>query len=213
MSLFAPIVIIFLILNKSVAFIDQTETPQASGSDVVRATIARLDHAFTQTPGSFWNLEHSPFMRILAYVETKYGLDNDTFNTQESNGIWRISQQTFNSLVIYLHTSEGREYTTHINSALNVNKFESNFFFPDYVSKALNSLILARILLHKTENIDGCESIPTTDSTVDQIATFWYNCYRSGMGDMDKEFFKQRYEDFKREGKLDSTSLANPIII
>ena len=62
---------------------DQTIQPEASGSVVVKATLSRLDISQNLT-------DTTEFMRRLAYVESRDGLDTDTYREDYHGGIWKV---------------------------------------------------------------------------------------------------------------------------
>ena len=70
------VVVTLVCLSSGVCVIELTLDDKQFGSDVVRASIAKLDYMFGSFDHSdFWQVAQSPFMRILAYVES---LDNES---------------------------------------------------------------------------------------------------------------------------------------
>ena len=67
---------------------DKTIEPEASGSDVVLATVSRIEAAF--------GTDHR-FLRRIAYVESKDGTDRSTYRAGYHGGIWQVDQIGFES--------------------------------------------------------------------------------------------------------------------
>ena len=84
--------LLFIISIKvDVNALDRTLIPGESGGDVVRAVISKIE-----TSNRFIELlpiesSAAPFMRTMAYVETKDGRDNTT----GAGGIWNVSEALF----------------------------------------------------------------------------------------------------------------------
>ena len=72
--------------------VDQTIISGAYGVDVVRAVISKIE-----TSNSFINFQSesavSPFMRTMAYVETRDG----NLTSENGGGIWNVNEALFNS--------------------------------------------------------------------------------------------------------------------
>ena len=66
---------------------DQTTQLKANGNDVVEATLARFESQQTFHRLSNFNV----FLRRVAYVETKFGVDVDTFRDGYHGGIWQVN--------------------------------------------------------------------------------------------------------------------------
>ena len=72
--------------------VDQTTDPRASGSNVVRAVISRLDAAGVFEESGNADLTNV-FMRNMAYVETRDGTAYPDDN--RNGGIWKLSRNKF----------------------------------------------------------------------------------------------------------------------
>lgn len=68
---------------------DRTIEVGASGTDVVLATISRLRLANVFT-------DDNRLLRRVAYVESRDGLDSDTFRPGYFGGIWQVDEVNFN---------------------------------------------------------------------------------------------------------------------
>lgn len=62
---------------------DETQTPSASGPNVVETTIRRIDASCSFD-------DNTLFLRRLAYVESTDGLHPDTFRSGYYGGIWQV---------------------------------------------------------------------------------------------------------------------------
>ena len=123
--------------------VDLTLQREASGSDVVRAAVNRI-----QTVLDF----DRQFLRRIAFVESRDGTDTDTYRPGYNGGIWQVDEDKF--------------LTTQVNSALNVERHDAirEAFDIDWPSVQWRDLriplysgIAARLFLL---NISDTESIP-----------------------------------------------------
>ena len=123
--------------------VDLTLQREASGSDVVRAAVNRI-----QTVLDF----DRQFLRRIAFVESRDGTDTDTYRPGYNGGIWQVDEDKF--------------LTTQANSALNVERHDAirEAFDIDWPSVQWRDLriplysgIAARLFLL---NISDTESIP-----------------------------------------------------
>ena len=68
--------------------VDRTREEGASGRSVVLATISKL-----QVVGVFPDSER--FLRRVAFVESRDGVDSDTFRSDYYGGIWQVDREIF----------------------------------------------------------------------------------------------------------------------
>ena len=80
--------VLIIVLCPSIQGVDRTIEPEASGSDVVLAVVARIEAVF----GS-----DKKFLRRIAYVESKDGTDQGTYRNGYDGGIWQVDQIGFQS--------------------------------------------------------------------------------------------------------------------
>ena len=196
-----------LLVDYSDGYVDMTTTPLASGTNVVRATIAKLDHAFdgVEAP-KFWSIEHSTFMRTLAYVETSDGEASGAFASQLVGGIWRMDIDTFRNAKAAIRPA----LQSQVEQVLSVNWISDVSFAR--ISEPLFSAIAARIVLHSSQNRSNsiCRNIPTIDSSVIEMAKFWYTCFRLNTGEIDVDsimMFSRKYNDLQGQSN-DSKSIV-----
>ena len=69
--------------------VDRTREPEAAGIDVVFASVSRI-----QESGIF--PDNKRFLRRLAYVETRDGVDINTFRDGYFGGIWQVDEAVYN---------------------------------------------------------------------------------------------------------------------
>lgn len=89
------LLLVFFVLHFTEAVkqpVDQTTDPGASGPNVVRAVISRLDAAGVFEESGNADLTNV-FMRNMAYVETRDGTDYPDGN--RNGGIWKLSRNKF----------------------------------------------------------------------------------------------------------------------
>ena len=190
------IVVILFLLSSGVSAVDLTLQDNAAGSEVVRASIARLDYIFgilRSGESDFWTVNHSPFMRTLAYVESldtniiTHALPSATSTIRV--GLWKVDWTSFSS--VYKRTLQATSLVDEINAALSEISlnFWTSMVLVNVQSKPLYSLIAARLtLLYSsigTNERDLCNigNTPTISSTVEQMANYWFSCYRRNDGD------------------------------
>lgn len=75
-------------LRRAVAQVDLTMAVNASGTNVVLATISIIDES-----GVF--ADDNRFLRRVAYAESRDGLDPDTFRDGYNGGIWQVDEEVF----------------------------------------------------------------------------------------------------------------------
>ena len=66
--------------------VDLTREPGASGTDVVRAVVNRIQAVFGAD---------NQFLRRIAYVESRDGTDLDTYRSGYHGGIWQVDESAF----------------------------------------------------------------------------------------------------------------------
>ena len=139
--------------------VDLTLQREASGSDVVRAAVNRIQAMFGFD---------RQLLRRIAFVESRDGTDTDTYRPGYNGGIWQVDEDKF--------------LTTQANSALNVERHDAirEAFDIDWPSVQWRDLriplysgIAARLFLL---NISDTESIPCD---VPGQAAYWSTHYSS----------------------------------
>ena len=67
--------------------VDQTQVSEASGRDVVRAVVNRIQDVFGKSD--------KQFLRRVAFVESKDGTDSNTYRSGYHGGIWQVDRVAF----------------------------------------------------------------------------------------------------------------------
>ena len=67
--------------------VDRTLVPEASGADVVRATVNKIQDVF--------GTDDHQFLRRIAFVESKDGTDSSTYRSGYHGGIWQVDEVEF----------------------------------------------------------------------------------------------------------------------
>lgn len=148
---------------QSLSAVDKTLQVGASGSDVVRATQARLDHSrlFAFTDSQVYEL----FIREVAYVESQDGADD------RDGGIWGVSEAIFN------HT---KQYIVNVSELYNgiCTTYCIDWISFDYsrLRTPLYSGIAIHIYLHHLYNTNRRLSESATDTEKEM---FWLTHFQS----------------------------------
>ena len=80
--------LLFLVSLSTQQGVDRTLEREASGADVVRAVVNRVQGVFGRD---------SQFLRRVAFVESKDGTDSNTFRSGYYGGIWQVDEIAFMS--------------------------------------------------------------------------------------------------------------------
>ena len=98
-------VLIIILLNICLTYgkTDKTLEKKATGNDVVDAVIQKIKDL-----GVFH--DDNGIMRRIAYVESKFGIDPDTFTTD--GGIWRIDAGAFTEIT--KHSNRYQRLNTYL---------------------------------------------------------------------------------------------------
>ena len=142
---------------------DLTTQEGTNGSSVVAACLSRIDHS-----GIFLNLSDNELMRRIAYVETHYGNDPDTYQSGYHGGIWAVDEDLFD-----------RTQNTAMYSALTSLHQDIQAFFSIQWSavqwydlrKPLYSALAARLFFYTVS-----ASIPLS-SNIQSQANYWVTYY------------------------------------
>jgi hypothetical protein len=138
---------------------DLTKTAQTKGKDVVEAVV------FLIRKTNIFPDDHD-FMRRIAYVESKFGQDSNTYRSGYYGGIWQLDETGFNN------TKNVASYPTLSANYTRINQ-EFNINWPSVqwsdLEKPLYSGLAARLFL---------STIPTAiPGTVLEQANYWKQYY------------------------------------
>ena len=136
--------------------VDRTLEREASGADVVRAVVNRVQDVFG---------EDHQLLRRIAYIESRDGTNSNTYRNGYHGGIWQVDETAFQSTLSSYQLTQERN---KIQDAFDIDWPRvqwSDLRIPLY------SAIAARLLM-----LNIRASIPCT---VSQQATYWNNYYNS----------------------------------
>ena len=142
---------------------DLTLEPDTSGSDVVRAAVAKVLTASRDQTRIFGNRLNYWLLRRIAYVETEDGTAENTYSDANYHGgIWRVSEEVFNSIGT---DSRIQEYRTAVETAFDI-RWDETFSWRELRKPLYSVLATALNLVAITDK--NCLS----SNTVEQ-ATCW----------------------------------------
>lgn len=156
------------IIAVEVHSLDLTLVPHSNGHDVVRAVIAKI--TFSNVSFLPESGEVAPFMRTMAYVETRDG----TQLNPSGGGIWNISEMMFTSLMI----NERHEYEAIIpelerdDPSNYVDLLSWNNLTYSDLNIPMYSGLVARLIMHSNP---GSSSI----ALVEDFSNYWQNVFGS----------------------------------
>lgn len=144
--------------------VDLTLEEGASGSLVVLSSIAKI------TDAAVFPLPDQQLLRRIAYVETRDGLDSDTYSDSSNNGgIWQLSFGRYKET----KTNVSSTILNEINEKLQINW--TNTSWHD-LRKPLYSALAAR-LYFEVSKVNFAGQLPVADQ-----ADYWANNYTSSGG-------------------------------
>ena len=150
--------------------VDLTLVPFTNGSDVVRAVIAKITFSnISFQPQS--SGEVAPFMRSMAYVETRDG----THLVPSGGGIWGISRARFNHVML----DRRRDYNSiveelerdHPNNYIDITDWD-NLTYAD-LNIPLYSGLVARVLIHLNPSLEGGDFANYWSQAFHRIESDW----------------------------------------
>ena len=143
--------------------IDLTLVPEAKGTDVVRACIAKITQA-----AIFSN--DNQLLRRVAYAETNDGMDADTYTANNDGGIWQLSESK------YLATKSATSLQQQIQGiSTSFSITWANTQWQD-LRKPFYSALAARLYFYLISR-----SIPLANDITGQ-ANYWVSYYTSSGG-------------------------------
>ena len=131
---------------------DLTLEADTSGSDVVRAAIAKVLTVSRNQTRMFGNQLNYWLLRRIAFVETEDGTDADTYSdVNYHGGIWRVSEEVFNSIAT---DSRIRDYRTAVETAFDI-RWDETFSWRE-LRKPLYSALATALNLVANQNDSNC---------------------------------------------------------
>ena len=158
--------------------VDKTLEPGEHGAEVVRAVISKIVFSnitrFVDDSSRHNGLE--PFMRTMAYVETRDGV----LNNPQSGGIWKITNERFDYVKGELLSLTYQSMITELQSQdrdnhIRLSDWDSIVYHN--LTIPLYSGLFARILI-----LISSREIPI----VDDFDFYWDNVFKSRNGDTEK---------------------------
>ena len=143
--------------------VDLTLIPEANGTTVVQACLAKITGANI--------FSANQMLRRIAYVETRDGKDSDTYTPTNNGGIWQLSKSK------YLQTKGSSSVLTAPVSSIS-SSFGITWSTTQWVDlrKPLYSALAARLYLYLIST-----SIPL-GTNINGQASYWVNQYTSSAG-------------------------------
>ena len=141
--------------------VDLTLVPEANGTTVVQACLAKIS-------GSNIFTNDNQMLRRIAYVETRDGADSNTYPPNYHGGIWQLDQSKFQATQNTGSNTQLQQPVTSISTAFGINWTSAQWVD---LRKPFYSALAARLyfLLIST-------SIPLATDISGQ-ASYWVNYY------------------------------------
>ena len=141
---------------------DLTLEPDTSGSDVVRAAVAKVLTASRNQTRIFGNRLNYWLLRRIAYVETRDGTDADTYSDANYHGgIWRVSEEVFNCIAT---DSRVRDYRAAVETAFDI-RLDETFSWRE-LRKPLYSALATALNLVANQNDSKCLRSNTMEQAI-----------------------------------------------
>lgn len=177
-------------LKSADAQMDLTIVINASGTDVVLATISIID-------GSGVFTDDNRFLRRVAHAESRDGLDSDTFRDGYNGGIWQVDEQNFlkttDRVTFPFLTEPGGIYEMLLQSVLNLDWTVAVW---EDLRKPLISAVAARIFFELAE-----DDIPDIGDVQGQ-GEFWKSSGFNTINEDTVEVFVDRVTTLELEGTV-----------
>ena len=163
-----------LLSHVSTQSIDLTTVPGANGVNVVRAVLSKLDASgiFEQSGNADLT---NVFLRNMAYVESRDGVNFDAHLNNMDGGIWKITARQFQLTQQLLRSPRHREVYAAITIYLGQDWLDVEY---RDLAKPLYSGLAARLYLTYISSL----SIPPTA----QQGGFWSSVFKGGKGDIQR---------------------------
>ena len=140
---------------------DLTLEPDTSGSDVVRAAVAKVLTASRNQTRIFGNRLNYWLLRRIAYVETEDGTAENTYSDANYHGgIWRVSEEVFNGIAT---DSRIQGYRTAVETTFDI-RWDETFSWRE-LRKPLYSALATALNLVAITDKDCLSSTPVKQAT------------------------------------------------
>ena len=186
----AVLVVLFFVSCLSVGVYaqanDLTLEPDTSGSDVVRAAVAKVLTASRNQTRIFGNRLNYWLLRRIAYVETEDGTAESTYSDANYHGgIWRVSEEVFNGIAT---DSRIQDYRTAVENTFDI-RWDESFSWRELRKPLYSALATALNLVAITDK--DCLS-----STLVEQATCWVTRHKKmDVNTIEGQDDKRRYQE------------------
>ncbi len=170
--------------------VDQTRLPEAAGTDVVFSTVFLI-----QDTGIF--PVDNRFLRRLAYVESRDGVDINTFRDGYFGGIWQVDENRFNETLDLASNPELSVYYMRILTSFGIDWSQVEW---DDLLAPLFSALAARLYLTTIT-----APIPTIGDLEGQ-GQYWLDHYSNEATDT-VQLFVDSVNEFELQGKHHCTCM------
>lgn len=167
------ILLVFIICTMKVHCLDRTLISGSNGSDVVRAVISKIissNISFSNGEGITDAGAVAPFMRTMAYVETRDGREHN------GGGIWNISEDVFND-IRYAQIGAYDNIIMELKQDdihNHIGPIDWNTIIYENLSIPLYSGLAVRIRMHLN---------PYSQTDMVYSEEYWSDVFKSGRGD------------------------------
>ena len=165
------ILVIFLLILLSLlqvkSAVDLTLQPEANGTLVVQACLAKISQS------SIFSTNDQQMLRRIAYVETHDGADADTYTNTSNGGIWQLRETKYTATKNTGSNTQLQQQVQGISTSFGINWLTTQWVD---LRKPFYSALAARLYMQVIT-----ASIPLA-SDVSSQGTYWANYYTSSGG-------------------------------
>ena len=161
------LLILLSLLQQVKSAVDLTLQPEANGTLVVQACLAKISQS------SIFSTNDQQMLRRIAYVETHDGADPDTYTNTSNGGIWQLSEAKYTATKNTGSNTQLQQQVQGISSSFGINWLTTQWID---LRKPFYSALAARLYMQVIT-----ASIPLA-SDVSSQGTYWANYYTSSGG-------------------------------
>lgn len=163
----AIFLLILLSLLQVKSAVDLTLQPEANGTLVVQACLAKISQS------SIFSTNDQLMLRRIAYVETHDGADADTYTNTSNGGIWQLSETKYTATKNTGSNTQLQQQVQGISTSFGINWLTTQWVD---LRKPFYSALAARLYMQVIT-----ASIPLASDLSSQ-GTYWANYYTSSGG-------------------------------
>ena len=161
------LLILLSLLQQVKSVVDLTLQPEANGTLVVQACLAKISQS------SIFSTNDQQMLRRIAYVETHDGADPDTYTNTSNGGIWQLSEAKYTATKNTGLNTQLQQQVQGISTSFSINWLTTQWVD---LRKPFYSALAARLYMQVIT-----ASIPLA-SDVSSQGTYWANYYTSSGG-------------------------------